>query len=55
LRDEDEFDEHRTLFGYPDDVVAEARTAASRLLVALDDGSEPFAAHYRKYLQEVAQ
>jgi protein associated with RNAse G/E len=54
LRDEDEFDEHRTRFGYPDDLVREARAAASRLMVALGDGSEPFAAHYHKYLQKVA-
>ena len=53
LRDEDEFDEHRTRFGYPDDLVAEARAAASRLLVALGDGSEPYATQYHKYLQRV--
>jgi len=53
LRDEDEFDEHREQFGYPDDLVAEARAAADKLMVALGDGSEPFAGRYRKYLQEV--
>src|SRR3954452_9871348 len=53
LRDEDEFAEHRQLFGYPDDLVTEARAAASKLLVALGDAREPFATHYRKYLQEV--
>jgi uncharacterized protein len=54
LRDEDEFDEHRTQFGYPDDLVREARAAADKLLVALGDGSEPFATHYHQFLQKVA-
>ena len=54
LRDEDEFDEHRARFGYPDDLVREARAAAAKLLVALGDGTEPFAGHYHKYLQKVA-
>src|SRR3954465_2384911 len=40
LRDEDEFDEHRVRFGYPDDLVDEARSAAGRLMTALGDGSE---------------
>jgi protein associated with RNAse G/E len=55
LRDEDEFDEHRALFGYPDDLVVEARAAAGKLMTALADGSEPFASRYHKYLQEVTQ
>jgi hypothetical protein len=50
LRDEDEFAEHRQLFGYPSHVVAEAEAAAQRLLVALGDGTEPFATAYRKWL-----
>jgi protein associated with RNAse G/E len=53
LRDEDEFAEHRVRFGYPDDLVAEARAAAGRLLTALEDGTEPFATHYRKWLSAV--
>jgi protein associated with RNAse G/E len=55
LRDEDEFDEHRQQFGYPEDLVVEARAAADKLMVALGDGTEPFATHYHKYLQEVTQ
>src|SRR3954469_11465839 len=43
LRDEDEFDEHRTQFAYSDELVTEARAAAAKLMVALGDGSEPFA------------
>ncbi|MEU8815869.1 DUF402 domain-containing protein [Actinoplanes sp. NPDC048796] len=54
LRDEDEFAEHRELFGYPGDLVREAHAAADKLMVALGDGSEPFAHHFHKYLQKVA-
>lgn len=50
LRDEDEFAEHRVQFGYPDDVIAEAEAASRWLLGALDDGTEPFASAYRKWL-----
>jgi protein associated with RNAse G/E len=50
LLDEDEFDAHRALFGYPDEVVAEARAAAAKLFVELGDGTEPFATAYRKWL-----
>jgi protein associated with RNAse G/E len=55
LRDEDEFAEHRELFGYPEDLVVEARAAAEKLMVALGDGSEPFASRYQKFLHEVTQ
>lgn len=53
LLDEDEFDEHRQRFGYPDDVVAAARAASRWLLGALGDGTEPFASAYRKWLSLV--
>jgi protein associated with RNAse G/E len=53
LRDEDEFAAHRERFGYPPYVVEEAQAAARKLLVALGDGSEPFATHYRKWLFDV--
>jgi protein associated with RNAse G/E len=55
LRDEDEFEQHRVAFGYPGELVDEARAAAARLLVALGDGTEPFAARYREYLAQVAE
>src|SRR5689334_23138284 len=55
LRDEDEFAEHRELFGYPPYVVEEAHAAARKLLVELGDGTEPFATHYRKWLSEVVE
>jgi protein associated with RNAse G/E len=53
LLDEDEFAEHRVRFGYPDDLVAEARAAAASLFVQLGDGTEPFATAYRKWLSLV--
>jgi uncharacterized protein len=53
LRDEDEFAQHREQFGYPQELVAEALAAAEKLMVALDDGSEPFATQYRKWLSHV--
>ena len=55
LRDEDEFAEHRVSFGYPDELVGQAQAAARRLLVALGDGSEPFATSYRKWLSAVVE
>ena len=53
LRDEDEFIDHRARFGYPDELVGEAYAAAQKLLVALGDGTEPFATEYRKWLSHV--
>jgi protein associated with RNAse G/E len=50
LRDEDEFAAHRTSFGYPDEVVAPARAAATWLRTALGDGTQPFASAYRPFL-----
>jgi protein associated with RNAse G/E len=54
LRDEDEFEEHRVQFGYPDNAVSEARAAAEKLLIALGDGSEPFATDYKQWLAQVS-
>ena len=53
LRDEDEFEEHRVRFGYPGELVTEARAAARHLVGALGDGTEPFASAYRKWLATV--
>jgi protein associated with RNAse G/E len=43
LEDEDEFDEHREAFGYPDDVAAKVRATATELLDAVRANKEPFA------------
>ncbi|HEU5110385.1 MAG TPA: DUF402 domain-containing protein [Micromonosporaceae bacterium] len=53
LLDEDEFADHRTRFGYPDELVSSARAAAATLVEALGDGSEPFASAYKKWLSLV--
>jgi hypothetical protein len=42
LDDEDEFDDHRVLFAYPDDVVARAEKTASDLVEVVRDRIEPF-------------
>lgn len=42
LDDEDEFVEHRRLFGYPDDVVGEAERTAAWLLDAVREERAPF-------------
>jgi protein associated with RNAse G/E len=53
LVDEDEFEEHRRRFGYPDEVVQQAWKAAHGLVRALADGSEPFAGGYHAWLDLV--
>jgi protein associated with RNAse G/E len=52
LLDEDEFAEHRVLFGYPEDVVrAVSQTAATLMTQVI--GAEPFVAAYRPWLAQV--
>lgn len=51
--DADEFDAHRARFGYPPDVVRQARAASRWLAVALADGTEPFAGAFRPWLAQV--
>ena len=50
LLDEDEFEQHRHRFGYPDDVVAGARATAQRLLREVIGGAEPFATRGQAWL-----
>ncbi|HEY7226358.1 MAG TPA: DUF402 domain-containing protein [Micromonosporaceae bacterium] len=52
--DEDEFAEHRVRFGYPDEVVAQARAASQWLAQVLGDGTEPFATQFRPWLAQVS-
>jgi len=40
--DEDEFEEHKAVFGYPEHVVDRARTEAAQLVLAVERGTEPF-------------
>ena len=42
IDDEDEFEEHKSLFGYPPHVVDRARTEAAQLVLAIEGGREPF-------------
>lgn len=51
--DEEEFQEHRLRYGYPDEVVAEATAASLWLAKALGDGTEPFASQFRPWLAQV--
>lgn len=42
IDDEDEFEEHRIAFDYPQHVVDRARTEAAQLVLAVERGTEPF-------------
>lgn len=53
LRDEDEFAHHRDRFGYPEDLVRQARHATVWLNRALRDGEQPFASIYHAFLARV--
>ncbi|GAB1645814.1 DUF402 domain-containing protein [Krasilnikovia sp. MM14-A1259] len=50
LDDADEFAANTAVFGYPADVVAQARAAATGLHADLTDGAEPFGSTYRDWL-----
>lgn len=51
LVDEDEFSEHVDRFGYPDEVIRQARAASSWLLDSLHGEAEPFGGHFRRWLE----
>lgn len=54
VQDEDEFDEHRVVFGYPDDLVDNARRTCAWLMRAGrrgGEGAEPFASVYHHWLR----
>jgi hypothetical protein len=53
LRDQDEFDDHRVRFGYPQELVRQAMAAAVWLQDALRDRTQPFASTYRRFLGRV--
>jgi protein associated with RNAse G/E len=54
LDDEDEFAGNVALFGYPDEAVRGATTAATELVRALTERTEPFGTHYRTWLNGTA-
>jgi len=51
VADEDEFDEHRILFGYPEHVVAKARAVTARVAIAVERRDEPFGAVGERWLE----
>ncbi|WP_328916856.1 MULTISPECIES: DUF402 domain-containing protein [unclassified Streptomyces] len=54
LVDEDEFAEHQVRYGYPADVIAEARESAQWLLAAVTAGSGPFGGAHEAWLEMVS-
>jgi protein associated with RNAse G/E len=50
LVDEDEFSYHASKFGYPEEVIAQARASAAALLEAIHAGAEPFGEHFQRWL-----
>jgi protein associated with RNAse G/E len=53
LVDEDEFEEHQVRFGYPPDVISQARATAGWLLAAVTAGQEPFGDTYHRWLRRL--
>lgn len=53
LDDEDEFETHRVMFGYPDEVVRLARRTADEVLSAIWDGAGPFGSPGERWLDRV--
>ena len=51
VADEDEFDAHRVLYGYPDHVVAKARAVTARVAIAVERRDEPFGAVGERWLE----
>ncbi len=51
IDDEDEFEEHRVVFGYPDHVVDKARTETARLAIAVERREEPFGLVGERWLE----
>lgn len=57
LLDEDEFEEHRTVLGYPDDIVEQSLRTARELVRAVEAHREPFAkasAHWLAAMRRMA-
>lgn len=51
IDDEDEFEEHRVRFGYPDHIVDKARTETARLAIAVERRDEPFGSVGERWLE----
>lgn len=55
VHDEDEFEEHRVRYGYPDHVVAAARAATAATFTAIESGDEPFATVGPRWLAQAVE
>jgi hypothetical protein len=55
LDDEDEFEEHLVLFGYPDVVIDKARTTARWLMDAVASEREPFGSASRRWMERLVE
>jgi uncharacterized protein len=53
LVDEDEFAEHQVRYGYPAEIIRQAKQAAAWLLDAMAGGGQPFAGDYQHWLGQV--
>jgi hypothetical protein len=53
ILDEDELELHRELYGYPDEMVAEAGAEAARLRRLLESREEPFGQAARAWLERI--
>jgi hypothetical protein len=53
LDDQDEFDEHKVVFGYPQDVIDTAQATARDLMDAVRDRREPFGIAGKSWLDRV--
>jgi protein associated with RNAse G/E len=51
LEDEDEFEANTLAFGYPPEVVTQARAAAEEVGAALTSGAEPFGEHWKTWME----
>jgi uncharacterized protein len=54
LEDEDEFEEHRLLYSYPDDLIERARATAVDVMSAVRDRREPFGHASDRWLRAMA-
>ena len=55
LLDEDEFELHQRVYGYPADVVGAARASAAHLMREVSAGAEPFATRGSVWLAELGE
>ena len=52
IHDEDEFEEHQVLYGYPEHIIDKARAETARIALAVEQRQEPFGAVAEQWLTE---